>query len=282
MTRSLRHGLHATVTRLLTERDRERVAHVRRTEGGHGYDPLGMHPDWIGSALALVAPLYRYYFRVRSHDARHLPQNGPAILVANHAGTLPIDAALLYFDVFRHTDPPRVLRPVADLFVPELPFVGTFLSRVGVSNGTRGNVRHLLEAGELLLIFPEGVEAIGKPYTERYRLKPWHVGHAELALAHGIPVVPVAIVGSEEQWRQLGRIRGRLPFGIPYLPVPATPLPLPVRYDIHYGAPLDLRARFGADAARSPAAVEHAAELTRSTLQALIDAALQERRGAFW
>lgn len=281
MPRRLRRVADSAALRLLSADDRARAASLRVQTGGQGYDPLGMHLASVRISLALVEPLYRYYFRVRSHDPHHLPRDGAAILVANHAGTLPIDAAMLYADVFHHTDPPRVPRPVADFFVPELPFFGTYFSRVGMSNGTRGNVRHLIDAGELLLIFPEGMRAIGKPLRDRYRLVHWHVGHAELALEHGVPVVPVAIVGSEEQWPQVGRIPGRWPFGIPYLPITATPLPLPVRYHIRYGAALDLRATFGENAARSPALVERAADLTRSTLQALLDRTVRERAGVF-
>jgi 1-acyl-sn-glycerol-3-phosphate acyltransferase len=197
-----------------------------------------MHPDWVVAMRALSAPLYRHYFRVGSYGADRVPSKGPAILVANHAGTLPIDALMLCFDVLEHTEPPRIPRCITDRFVPKLPFVGATFSRLGAVNGTLGNVRHLLEAGELCLIFPEGLRAIGKPFRDRYRLQRWHVGHAELALRYRVPVIPVAIIGSEEQWPQLARIDAARLFGIPYLPIPATPLPLPVHYRIHYGTPM--------------------------------------------
>lgn len=246
-----------------------------------GFDALGMHPDGVALGLALTNPAYRSYFRVRSHHAERIPKHGGAILVANHAGTLPFDAAMLWADVFQHTDPPRVLRPVADFFVAQLPLATSVLSRIGVVNGSRGNVAYLLERGELLLIFPEGMEAIGKSFRHRYRIRRWTEGHAEMAIRHRVPVVPVAIIGSEEQWPQLGRIHGPLPFGIPYVPLTATPLPLPVRYDIYYGEPIHLAALYPPDAARTPAAIDEAARRTRTAIEGLIAEGRRLRRGVF-
>jgi 1-acyl-sn-glycerol-3-phosphate acyltransferase len=265
---------------LLPRSEVERLSRLPRSDAGHGYDAFGMHPDWVIAVRALARPLYDHYFRVSSYGAEHLPSTGAAILVANHAGTLPIDALMLCMDVIERTDPPRLPRCVLDRFLPKLPFVGASFSRIGAVNGAFGNVRRLLEQGELCLIFPEGLPAIGKSFRERYRLQRWRVGHAELALRCGVPVIPVAVIGSEEQWPQLGRIDAIQPFGIPYLPIPATPLPLPVHYRVHYGAPIDLR-RWVGDGDPSAAMIERAAAATREAVQALIERGLAERRGIF-
>jgi 1-acyl-sn-glycerol-3-phosphate acyltransferase len=142
------------------------------------------------------------------------------------------------------------------------------------------NVRSLLERGELCLIFPEGMAAMSKPRDARYRLGGWHVGHAELALRHGATIVPVAVIGSEEQWPTVARVRALRPFGAPYLPVMATPFPLPVHYHLHYGEPIDLRARFGSSEL-STALIDEGASVTREALQTLIDRGVQERGGVF-
>jgi 1-acyl-sn-glycerol-3-phosphate acyltransferase len=150
---------------------------------------------------------------------------------------LPIDAAMLWVDVTARTD--RVLRTIADRFVPRLPFVGTLFARTGMVAGSHTNVRRLLERGELLAIFPEGVTGPAKPFTARYHLQDWRVGHAEHALRHRVPIVPVAIIGAEEAWP----VRKRLPwhvFGAPYIPIPFTPWPRRVPLVIRYGKPLDL------------------------------------------
>lgn len=249
------------------------------SDAGHGYDALGLHPRWVAASAALLDVFYRRYFRVTSHGAR-LPAGGACILAANHAGTLPIDAALLYLDVLRHTDPPRVPRVVADVFVPLLPFVGTLFARLGVVAGTPGNFRHLLETGEIVAVFPEGTPAIGKPFRERYHLQAWRVGHAELAIRHRVPVIPVGIVGAEEQWPQLARLALH-PFGAPYLPIPATPLPLPVHYHFHYGAPLVLHEGTRPEDADDPVVVARAAARVKDAVQGLVEQGLRARPGVF-
>jgi 1-acyl-sn-glycerol-3-phosphate acyltransferase len=264
---------------LLESSERARLDALQVHDAGHGYDVFGLHRDWVALAAGVLDPLYRRYFRVSSFGTEHIPRSGPAILVANHAGTLPIDAAMLFQDVLRHTDPPRVLRCIADRFVPELPFAGSTLGRMGVVAGTPGNVRHLLEVGELCLIFPEGLPAIGKPWRERYVLRDFRVGFAELAMRCGAPVVPVAVIGSEEQWPQIGRLGVRA-FGLPYLPIVATPLPLPVHYRIHYGPALDL-ASHAQDGQVTSEAVAAAARAARAALQRLVEQGLAARSGTF-
>ena len=268
----------AVARALLPEGERARVERLRYDDAGHGYDALGLHPDWVAAGLGMFRFLYESYFRVESHGSEHLPADGPAILVSNHSGTLPLDGAMIYLDVQRHTEPPRVPRPIVDRFVPLLPFAGLFFARAGAAPGTRENLRFLLEAGELVLIFPEGTPGIGKRFRDRYHLQGWRVGHAETAIAHRVPIIPVAVIGAEEQWPQVARIPVHL-LGAPYVPVPATPLPLPVRYHIHYGAPI----RFEydpADASR-PDIVQRAADETRAAVEALIARGLRERKGVF-
>lgn len=203
---------------------------------GHGFDLFGLSPHAVERALRIGLPFYRRYFQVQSSGIEHVPV-GAAILAPNHSGMLPIDAAMLWIDVTARTD--RVLRTVADRFIPRLPFIGTWFARTGVVAGTHTNVRRLLERGELVAIFPEGVTGPAKPFRDRYRLQDWRVGHAEHAVRNRVPVVPVAIIGAEEAWPVLARIPWRM-FSAPYLPIPFTPLPLPVQLTIRYGKPIEL------------------------------------------
>jgi 1-acyl-sn-glycerol-3-phosphate acyltransferase len=245
---------------------------------GHGYDLFGLHPAAVRRAAAVAAPLYDHYFRVTSEGDAHIPRTGPAILAPNHSGVLPVDGAMLWLDVLRRTG--RVTRMVGERFIPLLPFIGTAFARCGVVSGTRSNVRRLLERGELLAIFPEGVTGVAKSYRERYHLQEWRVGHAELAIRHRTPVIPVAILGAEESWPIAFRLRGLHPFGAPYLPVPATPLPLPVRYRIRYGAPIALHEGLRDDAADDPERVAAAARRIRAAVEALIAEGLAARGAA--
>jgi 1-acyl-sn-glycerol-3-phosphate acyltransferase len=247
---------------------------------GHGYDAFGFDPRALALGVGLSRPIYDHYFRVKSHGAGYIPARGPCILAANHSGLLPIDAAMIMVDVIRHAYVPRAPRPIGDLFIPFLPWVGTAMARMGMVSGTRANFRHLLENDELVLVFPEGTEGIGKGFSKRYQLQAWRVGHAELAIRHRAPIVPVAVIGAEEAWPQLGRIDRFHWFGAPFLPVPVTPIPLPVRLDIHYGEPIFLDRTWSPDQADDPAAVRDAAARVRAAVEQLISAGRRARQGS--
>jgi len=249
-------------------------------DAGHGFDVFGLHPPTLRRTLALGGRLCDRYFRTRSHGAENIPADGPAILVANHGGALPIDAALVVLDVDRATG--RIVRPIADRFIPALPLISTWFARTGAVVGTRANVAHLLGRGELIAIWPEGAAGIAKPARDRYQMRTWQVGHAELAIRHRAPVIPVAILGSEEAWPVLGRIRAFHRFGAPFLPLPALPFPLPIRHAIHYGAPIALHDGLGPGAADDPCVIAHAASRVRLALAALLADARQTRAGRLW
>ena len=255
--------------RSLPAGERRRFENIRFRDAGYGWDVFGMSPRAVAAAAALGAPAYESWFRVRSHGIEQLPAHGAAILAANHGGLLPIDGALVVLDVLRRTDPPRVLRAIGDLFIPFLPAVGTLFARAGVVNGTAANFARLLADGELVLVFPEGAPGIGKGWRRRYQLADWRVGHVELAIRHRVPVIPVGIIGAEEAWPALTRLEVR-PFGAPFLPVPALPLPLPVRHDLHYGAPIALFERFRPADADDPAVLAAAADLVKQAVADLI------------
>lgn len=243
---------------------------------GHGYDEFGANDRVLDRAVPVVELLHDRYFRVMSHGVENVPAQGGAVLVSNHSGTLPFDGVMIFTNV--HKERGRVVRPVADRFVPLMPFIGTFFARVGVVTGTGGNLRFLLERGELLLIFPEGTTGIGKPFASRYQIQDWRVGHAELAIRHGVPVVPVAVIGAEEQMPQLARIeRGAKLVGAPYIPIALPLFPLPVRYHLHYGPPIDLSAYDPDDAA----SLRAAAQVTKAAVEALIAEGLAQRTGVF-
>jgi 1-acyl-sn-glycerol-3-phosphate acyltransferase len=260
---------------------RDRAGRLQFSDAGHGYDRFGMHPDFVALGDTIAAPLYDRWFRVKSYGAEHIPKDGPAILASNHSGSLPADGAMLWIDVLRHTHPPRTARPVADHFVTAMPVISTLFARCGVVGGSRGNAKSLLESGELLMIFPEGVPGIGKPFRERYQLQEWRQGHCELAIRHRAPVVPVGIVGAEEQMPQIGRIPVPPGWPLPYIPITLTPIPLPVRYHVHYGEALRFDKEYSPDDADDPEIVSAAALRVKAAVQALLQKGLAERKGVF-
>lgn len=276
----MRHVLQL-LRRISNEEDRARTRNLELPDAGHGYDAFGAHREWIAAGLRITAPLHDHYFRVSATGVGHIPGHGPAIIVANHSGTLPFDAMMLWANILRVTAPPRIARALADFFVPQLPFASTVFARMGVVAGSRDNARVILESGELMMVFPEGVRGIGKPFAERYRLQRWHHGHVELSVRHRVPIIPVAIIGAEEQMPQIARIEGIRLFGAPYLPIPATPLPLPVHYHIEYGPPIRI---FDDDAHRDaddPHTLEWGAQKVKAKVQALINHGLAKREGVF-
>ena len=266
----------------LAPETRDRIGRISFRDAGHGFDTFGMHPSFVAFGASVLGPLYDKYFRTISHGAENIPDSGATILAANHSGNLPIDGAMLYVDVLRKTEPPRVARPIADHFVPALPFIGTAFARGGMVGGSRGNARALLEAGECLMIFPEGVPGIVKPFSRRYQLETFRVGHAELAIRHSAQVVPVGIVGGEEQMPALyaSRTLGKL-VGVPVFPIPAIPIPLPVRYHLYYGEPIRLDQEFTPEQADDPEVVREAANRVQAAVETLIQQGLAERDGVF-
>lgn len=261
---------------LVPEAVRKRLEATSIDDAGNGYDVFGAHRAGAALGHALTKPLYDNWFRVTSKGFEHIPHDGPVIVAANHSGTLPFDAMMLYADLLRHTQ--RLPRAIADRFVAGLPWVGLAFSRAGVVGGSRRNMERLLDRGELVLVHPEGVPGISKRFSERYQLQPWRIGHAELAIRFAAAIIPAAIVGAEEQMPQIARLPIRI-FGAPFLPIAATPFPLPVRYSIRYGAPI--RFDHPRDAADDPQIVRAAAARVALEVQRLIDQSLAERNGIF-
>lgn len=273
-------ALARLVSQRLPPEERERLKGLQFADAGHGFDPFGLHPDFVTFGVAMTAGLYERYFRVESSGHEHIPATGPAVLAANHSGAVPFDSAMIWTDVVRHTNPPRVPRPVADHFVPMIPIIGTIFARGGMVGGSRGNARTLLERGEMLLIHPEGVPGIAKAFKLRYQLQEWRVGHVELAIRHAAPVIPVAVVGAEEQMPQVGKIPISVA-GMPFIPITLTPFPLPVRYHIRYGEPIPVDKLYSRAQADDPAAVQEAAALVKRTVQAMLDEGVKARKGVF-
>ena len=193
----------------------------------------------------------------------HVPPTGPALLVANHAGVVPWDGAMVATAVRRATGrQPRAL--VLD-WAFSLPWVASVVRRTGGVPASPANARALLEAGHAVVVFPEGAKGLGKPWRSRYRLERFgRGGFVEVALRTGAPIVPCAVVGSEEIHPKLAELpvvarllaRALRP-GHADLPAarPAGAVPLPSRWRIAFGAPVDLeRARAGGRRRRGPGA----------------------------
>ena len=184
---------------LLPERELQRVEAYAVRDVGMGTDAFGTDPKILGAAYALGYWLHRYYFRVVSQGHENIPATGSGVVVGNHSGVLPFDAIMMSADVFRYTEPPRLVRYMVDYFVYRVPFLGTFFRRVGQISGTRRNFDGLIAEGHLVGIFPEGAAGLGKLSENKYELLPFSHGSVELAARHGAPIIPFGLVGAEEQ-----------------------------------------------------------------------------------
>jgi len=269
------------VDRVLGEHQRRVLASLGQlVEGEASYDRYGFSPSVMRAAFPAFYALYRLYFRVKSSGHENIPSEGPAVLVANHAGLLPFDGAMGVVDVSLHTDPPRLPRSVVDKWAGTLPWINVFYARAGQVIGTRENVADLLDDGQLLLVFPEGMDGIRKPITQRYRLQNFRVGFIEHALRASAPIIPMAFVGTDDQSPILYDVKPlarRL--GLPVAPItPTFPwlgplglLPYPVSYRIVYGEPLRFHERFGPQGADDPRLVRYLANQARRAVQSLLD-----------
>ncbi|HET7752589.1 MAG TPA: lysophospholipid acyltransferase family protein [Anaeromyxobacteraceae bacterium] len=261
---------------------RERLERLTPPANEYGVDPYGFDAQYTVSAIAPLLWLYRKYFRVATYGVEKVPAEGPVLVVANHSGQLPFDAAMLGVALLVEKDPPRAARALVEKWVPRLPFVSSFYARLGQVVGTPENCRRLLAAGEALLVFPEGVRGLNKPYSEKYRLRAFGTGFMRLALETGAPVVPVGIVGAEEQSPSLANLAplARL-LGMPALPLTPTglvPLPLPTRYHIHFGDPMT----FTGSPDDEDAVLDEKVEKVRSAVDALLQTGVRARKHVFW
>jgi 1-acyl-sn-glycerol-3-phosphate acyltransferase len=275
--------------RLMRDLRRAADAAARRLRGDYEEDEWGYDPSFAAAADPLLGFLYERWWRVTATGTEHVPDHGRALLVANHAGVLPWDAAMMA-TALRRAGIARDPRFLALDWAFALPWVSVAIRRSGGVPASPYNVLRLLEQDHLVMVFPEGAKGVGKPWPERYRLQRFgRGGFVELALRTGAPVVPVAIVGSEEIYPKLGELPGvaRL-LGAPHVPItPTFPLlgplgaiPLPSRWRIAFGAPVDL-AGLGPDAAEDRGTVLEVAEAVRARIQAMVHEGLIERQGAF-
>jgi 1-acyl-sn-glycerol-3-phosphate acyltransferase len=244
-------------------------------DGGHD-------PRFLERAAPLLEFLWSRYFRVRLLGIENVPAAGAAILVGNHSGGLPYDGALLLYGIYRDQPSHRRVRPLVANFAFRAGWMANVVSRIGGVRASTETALPLLDAGELVAVFPEGLRGVGKLYRERYRMARFgRGGFVRLARQAQVPLLPVAIVGAEEIHPVIGKLtRLAEPLGLPYIPItPTFPwlgplglLPVPTKWTIQIGAPIPPPA-IGDDAGTA-----RVAEAVRTTIDGMIADQLAQRR----
>ena len=266
---------------------------MKATDEGAGPAPGGgaagvlpeYEPELAHEAYGLVRRTVGRYFRVRALDTDHIRRDGPCMVVGCHSGVIPYDAACTLAAIEEATG--RLGLGVGDRFFGQNPTLQRFLRRRGAVVGDRETSVRLLDEGHLLLVFPGGALDMMRPYWRHpYRVlahrgfAPGRGGYVKIALRTGSPIVPLAVVGTEEAHVMLGNLpRVANLLRVPLVPVLAFGLPLPVAIFIRFGEPIEIGR--DPDAAEDQAHVDDLNRRVRTAVQDLIDDTRSRRRGIF-
>lgn len=264
----------------------------RRLTGDYEVDEFGFDPELTDTVLlAVLRPLYRHWFRVQVRGIEHVPSEGGALVVANHSGTVALDALMTQVAVRDEHPARRHLRMLGADLVFATPVVGDIARKSGSTLAANADAERLLAGGHLVGVWPEGFKGIGKPFSERYKLQRFgRGGFVSAALRTRAPIVPCAIVGAEEIYPILGNSRtvARL-LGVPYAPItPTWPLlgplglvPLPSKWLIEFGEPIPTDDA-GDGAADDPMMIFDVTDQVRETIQQTLYSLLMQRRSVFF
>ena len=274
----------------------QRIASVaefvrKRMSGDYTVDEFGFDKHLNEAVfLPLLRGLFRNWFRVEVSGIENLPETGAALVVANHAGVLPLDGLMASVAVHDNHPGRRDLRLLAADMVFDMPVMGQAARKAGHTMACTSDAHRLLAAGELTAVFPEGYKGLGKNFRDRYKLQRFgRGGFVSAALRAGAPIVPCSIVGSEEIYPMITDVKllARL-LGLPYFPVtPLFPLagplglvPLPSKWHIQFGEPISTD-DYDESAADDPMVTFELTDQVRETIQQTLYQLLANRRNPF-
>jgi 1-acyl-sn-glycerol-3-phosphate acyltransferase len=254
-------------------------------------DEWGRSEHMRALARQLYEPIYSKWFRVEWEGLEKIPTEGGALLVANHAGAIPSDAPVIMHGVEKELG--RPVYGMADYFFRTLPVFGTLWARAGgVSAKPENAYRILHDQRQLALVFPEGTKGPSKSFTDRYQLRRFgRGGFVEIAMRAGVPVVPIAVVGSEEAMPIVFRLPALAKaLRLPYFPVTANlllfgplgiPVPFPAKFKLRVLDPVTFDVP--PDQQRySKSRIMDEAERIRSMLQETVYDMLRNRRSVWF
>lgn len=184
------------------------------------------------------------YFEARFEGRDHVPRRGGALLVANH-GMNGHDGVVL--GALLHRETGRLPYWLGEKNLWRIPLFDRLARFIDAVPGEPESAVSLLRRGEIVVVYPGGIDDSFKLSSERHKLQ-WgrRSGFAKVALAAGVPVVPVAALGVDDMFTVLARERwiGRALFGSRKYDLPiaygrwGTPVPRPVPVTIRALSPV--------------------------------------------
>jgi len=224
----------------------ERLSRLNVELNSAGFDRWGLHPETLRKFAPIMYVLYKKYFRVEATGLENVPE-GRVLYIGNHGGQIPLDAMMAGLALLLESEPPRIARAMVERWVPTVPFVSSLFTRIGAMIGDPNNCRELLQHDQSVMVFPEGARGSGKLYKDRYQLQRFGTGFMRLALETNTPIIPVAVIGTEETYPSIFNFEmlAKL-IGAPYFPVtpffpllgPLGLLPLPAKVTVRFGKPI--------------------------------------------
>ncbi|HXH32593.1 MAG TPA: lysophospholipid acyltransferase family protein [Bacteriovoracaceae bacterium] len=242
-----------------------------------GYqDPWGFNIELCERSLRRLIPVYRKYFKVRVFGEENVKDHS-YIVASNHSGQIPLDGMLIIIAFLIDVAPPRVLRAMVDRFMAKLPFIGDYSAQTGAILGERRNCEFLIDHGESILVFPEGLKGITKNTSEFYKLRPFSEGFYRTALQKKTPILPVCVIGAEEMYPFVFHAKSLAKFlRLPTLPLTANLIPLPSPIDIYIGPEIEIPPTLEAEA--SDKEVKEKVYEVEHTIKRMLIQGLKNRR----
>ena len=224
-------------------------------------------PDFMRELLPGLWLLVSAWYRPDVRGLENIPRDGAVLVVGNHTGgTSSPEVFISQLAISTYFGVERQHFQLAHMMVLNSP-LGWMLRRFGTVEADHGNAELALDAGAIVTVFPGGDYEVFRPSWESARIDMGgRKGFLRLALAKGVPVVPMVTLGGQETALFLTRGEGlarllrldkairlktlpvmlSLPFGLQVGPQPH--LPLPAKISMRFLPPVDLVERFGEDA----------------------------------